>query len=151
MFLYCPLQVDNNQGLLLKSEREESLPQPAESLLKRQTATAHLKSQYQASVRQKRANLAKQNVPEQREEVKGARLSSQTSFQTNGYHHQPYTQTHLLPQPYSNLQAHSRTSTLPLYAGIDRPEVCCVIFQHTAFLLCIYIDAPVNIFTTYNV
>ncbi|XP_070765202.1 LIM domain only protein 7b [Enoplosus armatus] len=112
--------VDNNQGVLLKSEKEESLSPPPESSLKRQTATAHLKGPYQASIGQKKANQAKQNGTEQGEEVK-ATLSSQTSFQTNGYHHQPYTQTQ---QPYSNLPAHhNKSSTLPSNASIDPPKV----------------------------
>lgn len=138
MYLYYPflshlvfihLQVDNNQGLLLKSEKEESLSPPTESSLKRQTATAHLKGQYQASIGQQNANQAKQDVTEQGEKVKGATLSSQTSIQTNGYHHQPYTQTKPLPQPYSTLQAHhNKQATLPSNASIDRPKVCCIIF-----------------------
>ncbi|XP_039984836.1 LIM domain only protein 7-like isoform X2 [Xiphias gladius] len=105
--------VDDNQGLLFNSEREEFLSPPNKSLLKRQTATGHLRGQYQASVRQKKANMAKQNGTEQAEEGKGVSLSSQTTFQTNGYHHQPYTQTQLLPQPYSTLLSHhSKSSTL---------------------------------------
>ncbi|XP_044049769.1 LIM domain only protein 7b isoform X11 [Siniperca chuatsi] len=116
--------VDNNQGLLLKSEKEESLSPPPESSLKRQTASAHLKGQYQASTTQKKANKEKQNGTEQGEEVKGATLSSQTSFQITGYHHQPYNQTQLLPQPCSNLQAHHNiSSSLPSNVSIGRPKV----------------------------
>ncbi|XP_035508239.1 LIM domain only protein 7b isoform X2 [Morone saxatilis] len=114
--------VDDNQGLLLKSEKEESLSTPTESSLKRQTATAHLKGQYQASVRQKKANQAepKQNGTEQREEVKGATLSTQT----NGYHHQSHTQAQLRRQPYSNLQTHhNKSSSLPPNSSIDHPKV----------------------------
>uniref|UniRef100_A0A8C4IDX0 LIM domain only protein 7 n=1 Tax=Dicentrarchus labrax TaxID=13489 RepID=A0A8C4IDX0_DICLA len=114
--------VDDNQGLLLKSEKEESLSTPTESSLKRQTATAHLKGQYQASVRQQKANQAepKQNGTEQREEVKGATLFTQT----NGYHHQSHTQAQLLRQPYSNLQAHhNKSSSLPPNSSIDHPKV----------------------------
>lgn len=122
---FAHLQVDNNQGLLLRKEKEEALSLPAESLLKRQTATTYLRGQYEASVRQKKANRASQNGTEQAEEVKGANLSSQTSFQTKSHHHQPYTQTHLLPQPYSNPQSsHSKSSTLPLSASTDHPKVC---------------------------
>lgn len=124
-------QVDDNQGLLFNSEREEFLSPPNKSLLKRQTATGHLRGQYQASVRQKKANMAKQNGTEQAEEGKGVSLSSQTTFQTNGYHHQPYTQTQLLPQPYSTLLSHhSKSSTL------QPSKVYCSIFQHPAFVLC---------------
>uniref|UniRef100_A0A4W6CF75 PDZ domain-containing protein n=1 Tax=Lates calcarifer TaxID=8187 RepID=A0A4W6CF75_LATCA len=101
--------VDDNQGLLLNTQKEEFPSSPTESFLKRQTATGHLRGQYQASVKQKKANQAKQKGTEQREEGKGACLSSQTSFQTNGQH-QPFTQTQLLPQPYSNLQSHHNKS-----------------------------------------
>ncbi|XP_045888393.1 LIM domain only protein 7b isoform X6 [Micropterus dolomieu] len=88
--------VDDNQGLLLKSDKEESLSPFPES---------------------------KQNGTEQGEEVKGATLSSQTSLQINGCH-QPYTQTQLLPQPYSNQQAHhNKSSTFTSDASIDRPKV----------------------------
>ncbi|XP_030271174.1 LIM domain only protein 7-like isoform X2 [Sparus aurata] len=116
--------VDNNQGLLLKSEKETSLSSPPiEPLLKRQTASAHLRGQYQASIRQKKASQAKQDGAEQAEEVKGATFSSQTSFQTNG-HHQPSTQTQLLPQPYSAPQArHIKGSILPSNGSTDHPKV----------------------------
>ncbi|XP_038557141.1 LIM domain only protein 7b isoform X5 [Micropterus salmoides] len=88
--------VDDNQGLLLKSDKEESLSPFPES---------------------------KQNGTEQGEEVKGGTLSSQTSLQINGCH-QPYTQTQLLPQPYSNQQAHhNKSSTFTSDASIDRPKV----------------------------
>ncbi|GLD47351.1 LIM domain only protein 7-like isoform X1 [Lates japonicus] len=102
--------VDDNQGLLLNTQKEEFPSSPTESFLKRQTATGHLRGQYQASVKQNKANQAKQKGTEQ-EEGKGACLSSQTSYQTNGqHHHQPFTQTQLLPQPYSNLQSHHNKS-----------------------------------------
>nr|XP_046246081.1 LIM domain only protein 7b isoform X3 [Scatophagus argus] len=101
--------VDNNQGLLLKREKDESLSPPTKSSLRRQTATAH---------------LAEQNGIEQAEEVKGATLSNETSFQTNGYHSQPRTQSQLLPQHYANLPAHhSESSTLPSNASSDHPKV----------------------------
>ena len=110
----------------MKSEKETSLsPSPIEPLLKRQTATAHLRGQYQASVKQKKANQAKQNGAEQAEVVKGATFSSQTSFQTNG-HHLPSTQTQLLPQPYSAPQArHVKGSILPSDGSTDHPKVSC--------------------------
>ncbi|KAM9366993.1 LIM domain only protein 7-like [Symphorus nematophorus] len=116
--------VDTNQGLMLTSEKEESLSPPKESSLKRQTAATQLMGEHQASIRPVKANMVKQNGTEQVEEVKGATLSSQTSFQTNGYHHQPYAQTQLLPQPYSNPQAHhNESSTLPSNASIVHPKV----------------------------
>ncbi|XP_067442687.1 LIM domain only protein 7-like isoform X3 [Thunnus thynnus] len=115
--------VDDNQGVLLNSEKERSLSPPGGSLLKRQIATGHLRGQYQASIRQKKANQAKQNGKQQAEEGKGASLSSQTSFQTNGYYHQPY-QTQLLPQPYLNPQSQqNKTLTLTSSASIDLPKV----------------------------
>ncbi|XP_044207862.1 LIM domain only protein 7-like isoform X5 [Thunnus albacares] len=113
--------VDDNQGVLLNSEKERSLSPPGGSLLKRQIATGHLRGQYQASIRQKKANQAKQNGKQQAEEGKGASLSSQTSFQTNGYYHQPY-QTQLLPQPYLNPQS-QQNKTLTSSASIDLPKV----------------------------
>ncbi|XP_078103045.1 LIM domain only protein 7-like isoform X2 [Sander vitreus] len=107
----------DNQGLLLKNEQEESLSPTTKSSLKRQTAT-DLKGQ------QKKANQAKQNGTEQGEKVQGATVSRPTAFQTDGYHRQPYTQTQLLPQPYSNLQTHHNKSlTLPSDASIDLPKV----------------------------
>ncbi|XP_049454169.1 LIM domain only protein 7b isoform X4 [Epinephelus fuscoguttatus] len=116
--------VDNNQGVLLKSEIEESLSPATKSSLKRQTATAHLETPHQASLTHRQAHQVKQNGTEQGEEVKAATLSSQISFQTNGYHHQPYTQTQLLPQPYSNQQTHyNKSSTLPSKASVDLLKV----------------------------
>ncbi|XP_059214285.1 LIM domain only protein 7b [Centropristis striata] len=99
--------VDNNQGVLLTSERGESISPTTKSLLKRQTATAHLTVQHH-------------NGPEQADEVKGGALPRQT----NGYHHQPVTHTPLLPQPYSNLQTHhNKSSTLPSNASVDFSKV----------------------------
>ncbi|XP_049909764.1 LIM domain only protein 7-like isoform X3 [Epinephelus moara] len=116
--------VDNNQGVLLKDEKEESLSPATKSSLKRQTATAHLETPHQASLTHRQAHQVKQNGTEQGEEVKAATLSSQISFQPNGYHHQPYTQTQLLPQPYSNQQTHyNKSSTLPSEASVDLLKV----------------------------
>nr|XP_020508508.1 LIM domain only protein 7-like isoform X7 [Labrus bergylta] len=113
--------VDNNQGLQLKCETEEY---PAESSLKRQTATIHLKSPFQAAILLKKEKQGQQNGKDQGEEVKGVTLSSQTSFQAHGYHHQPSSQNLLLPQPYSNLQAHhNKNSTLPTYETLDQSQV----------------------------
>ncbi|XP_020508508.2 LIM domain only protein 7 isoform X8 [Labrus bergylta] len=113
--------VDNNQGLQLKCETEEY---PAESSLKRQTATIHLKSPFQAAILLKKEKQGQQNGKDQGEEVKGVTLSSQTSFQAHGYHHQPSSQNLLLPQPYSNLQAHhNKNSTLPTYEALDQSQV----------------------------
>ncbi|KAM6950209.1 LOW QUALITY PROTEIN: LIM domain only protein 7-like [Lycodopsis pacificus] len=102
--------VDKNEGRLLKSEKEESFSPTTKSSLKRQNATAHLKGQHQASVRQKEANQVKQNGTEQREAVKGVTFSSQTK----GYNYQPRSQTKMVPRPYSNPQTrHNKSSTLP--------------------------------------
>ncbi|XP_068430443.1 LIM domain only protein 7-like [Clinocottus analis] len=109
--------VDNNEDRLLKSGKRESFSPTTKSSLKRQTATTHLKGQHQASIGQKEA---KQKGTEQREELKGATLSSQT----NGYNHQPYSQTKLVPRPYSNLQTHrSKSLTLSSNAGVGLPKV----------------------------
>ncbi|XP_063737822.1 LIM domain only protein 7b isoform X3 [Eleginops maclovinus] len=115
--------VEYNQGLLIDSEKAESISPTTKSSLKRQTATTHLKVQH-VSIGQKKPNQAQQSGTEQmEEEVKGATLSSQT-FQTVGYHHQPYTQTKLVPQPHSNLQTQRNTgSSLPSSANIDLPKV----------------------------
>ncbi|XP_060892154.1 LIM domain only protein 7b isoform X3 [Labrus mixtus] len=116
--------VDNNQGLQLKCEKEEYPHVPAESSLKRQTATIHLKSPFQAAILLKKEKQGQQNGTDQGEEVKGVTLSSQTSFQAHGYHHQPSSQNLLLPQPYSNLQAHhNKNSTLPTYETLDQSQV----------------------------
>uniref|UniRef100_A0A8D3E6N7 PDZ domain-containing protein n=1 Tax=Scophthalmus maximus TaxID=52904 RepID=A0A8D3E6N7_SCOMX len=106
--------VDDDHGLLLNREKDTILSPPAKSSLKRQTAASHLRGQYEASLRQKKANQAKQNGTEQAEVGKGPRLSSQTSFKTNGYHHKPYTQTQILQKPYSKPQPHrDKSLTLP--------------------------------------
>ncbi|KAM7015621.1 LIM domain only protein 7-like isoform 3-T3 [Tautogolabrus adspersus] len=116
--------VDNNQGLLLKCEKEEYPPLPAESSLKRQTATIHLKSPFQAAILQKKEKQGQQNGTDQGEEVKGATLSRQTSFQAPGYHHRPSSQTLLLPQPYLKLQTHhNKNSTLHSYVTLDQSKV----------------------------
>ncbi|CAK6965883.1 LIM domain only protein 7-like isoform X4 [Scomber scombrus] len=115
--------VDDKQGVLLNKEKEACLSPPGRSLLKRQAATGHLRGQYQASIRQKKANQTKQNC-KQGEEGKDASLSSQTVSKTNGFHHQPYTQIQLLPQPYLNIQSQQdKTSTLNCTASIDLPKV----------------------------
>uniref|UniRef100_A0A672H0I2 PDZ domain-containing protein n=1 Tax=Salarias fasciatus TaxID=181472 RepID=A0A672H0I2_SALFA len=76
--------VEDNQGLLLNAEKEDS--SSTNSTLKRQTATVHLIRNQQSSVRQ----------------GSGASLSTQASVQP--------AQPHLLPQPYSNLQHHRNKS-----------------------------------------
>lgn len=124
--VFIHLQVEDNQGLLLESEKEESLCPPFKSLLKRQTAAAHLTSTNQASSKQKKVHQAKHNVAEQVEEAKDATLSSQTSFQTNGLNLQTH---HNKGQP-----VHSNPIT-------DQPKVRCGIFQHPAFILCEYVGA----------
>ncbi|XP_028257988.1 LIM domain only protein 7-like isoform X2 [Parambassis ranga] len=96
--------VDDNQGLLLNSEREDSLSSPTKSSLKRQSATVFLAGQHSLSAAQKKANQLMQTGAEQKK----------ASFQTNGHHYQPSIQTQILPQPHTNLQSHHRkSSTLP--------------------------------------
>lgn len=122
--VFIHLQVEDNQGLLLESEKEESLCPPFKSSLKRQTAAAHLTSANQASSKQKKVHQAKHNGAEQVEEVKDVTLSSRTSFQTNGL----------------NLQTHHNKS-LPFHSNpsTDQPKVRCGIVQHPAFILCKYV------------
>ncbi|XP_071345409.1 LIM domain only protein 7-like isoform X3 [Trachinotus anak] len=113
--------VDDNQGLLLKSEKAEVHSPPTKSLPR--TAANHLRGQYQASIRQKKANQARQNGTEEVEIGKGASVSSQKTSQTNGYHHQPYTNTQLLPQPYSSLQSHHSKSSTPPSTKVDHSDM----------------------------
>ncbi|KAF7654775.1 hypothetical protein LDENG_00064770 [Lucifuga dentata] len=110
--------VDDSQSLLLNSERDGSL-QPTKSTLKREVATSQMRSQFQPSVRQK-ANQAKENETEQREEGKCVNFSSQT----NGYYHEPCPETQLLPQSYSILQPnHSKNLTLAPSVSTNVPKV----------------------------
>lgn len=119
---------------MLPNKEKEACPSPpGRSLLKRQAATGHLRGQYQASIRQKKANQTKQNC-KHGEEGKDAGLSSQAVSKTNGFHHQPYSQIQLLPQPYLNIQSQKdKTSTLNSTASIDLPKVC---FYFPAQIIC---------------
>ncbi|KAM9860531.1 LIM domain only protein 7-like [Aulostomus maculatus] len=111
--------VDDSQGLSLNTEKGGSLSPPAPSPLKRQTATACLRSQDQASSRPKKPNHAKQSGSEQQE--KSASFSVQ-AFQTNKWPHQTHIQNQFVPRPYSNWQSqHSKASALK--ASIDQPKV----------------------------
>ncbi|XP_034535657.1 LIM domain only protein 7b isoform X2 [Notolabrus celidotus] len=113
--------VESNQGLLLKCEKEEYLSPPAESSLKRQTATAHLKGQFQTAISPRKETHTQQNGKDQGEEGKGATYRSQKSFQSNSYHHQLSSQTQLLPQPYS--KHNKRSSTLTSNVSTDGLKV----------------------------
>ncbi|XP_041848379.1 LIM domain only protein 7-like isoform X2 [Melanotaenia boesemani] len=116
--------VDDGQGVLLNDEREDSLSTPTKPSLKRQTAAAHLRAQYQASVRQKKVNQAKQNGTEQREEGNKASFSNQNSLQDRSHPHQPSTQTEIQTQPYTNMQySHNRSSSLPSNASTELLKV----------------------------
>lgn len=127
-------QVDDNQGVLLNTEKEDSLSSPTKSALKRQTATAQLKGQYEASVKQKKGNRARQSGAEQGKEVNGAILPGQSSFQSGGYPHQPSNQTLTLPQPYSSMQSHhNKNLTLPSNTSADLQKVCRTISQHAVY------------------
>ncbi|KAL6112953.1 uncharacterized protein ACO6RY_11342 [Pungitius sinensis] len=118
--LQRPYSVDDNEGRLLKSEKEEPFSPTTKSSLKRQNATAHLKGQHPASIRPKEANQAKQSGTAQTGEVKGATLSRKT----NAYNYQPYSQTKLVPRPYANPQNHpTKGLTLPSHASNDLPKV----------------------------
>ncbi|XP_054865538.1 LIM domain only protein 7-like isoform X3 [Amphiprion ocellaris] len=115
--------VDDSQSVQLNSEKEDSLSSPTKSSLVRQTATAHLKGQNQASVTLEKVSQAKQNATEQGKEVNGAGLPSRASFHNNGYSHLPSTQ--ILPQPYSNLHTphRNKNATPPSNATPDFPKV----------------------------
>ncbi|XP_037311396.2 LIM domain only protein 7b isoform X7 [Pungitius pungitius] len=118
--LQRPYSVDDNEGRLLKSEKEEPFSPTTKSSLKRQNATAHLKGQHPASIKPEEANQAKQSGTAQTGEVKGATLSSKT----NAYNYQPYSQTKLVPRPYANPQSHpTKGLTLPSHASNDLPKV----------------------------
>uniref|UniRef100_A0A3Q1H541 PDZ domain-containing protein n=1 Tax=Acanthochromis polyacanthus TaxID=80966 RepID=A0A3Q1H541_9TELE len=114
--------VDDNQGVLLNSEKEDSLS-PTKSSLTRQTATTHLKGQNQASVTLEKVSQAKQNATEQGKEVNSASLPSRAYFHNNGCSHLPSTQ--ILPQPYSNLHTSHRNknATPPSNTTPDSPKV----------------------------
>ncbi|XP_063330377.1 LIM domain only protein 7-like isoform X4 [Pelmatolapia mariae] len=106
--------VDDNQGVLLNSEKEDS---PSSPSLKRQTATAQLSGQYQN-------NQGKQTGAGQEEQVTSSNLSSQTSFQSSGYYYRPSIQSQILPQPYSNLQSRqNRGLTFSADGSTDLPKV----------------------------
>lgn len=105
------LQVDDNQGWLLKSEKEKSL--------KRQTATTQL-SLSQAPIGEKHANQTIHNSADQLRGVKDA-----TPFQTNGYHHQSCTQIQQSLQLYSKLQdSKPKSQTIPSHPSNDHAKVC---------------------------
>ncbi|XP_026021594.1 LIM domain only protein 7-like isoform X2 [Astatotilapia calliptera] len=100
--------VDDNQGVLLNSEREDS---PSSPSLKRQTATAQLSGPYQTNQGQE-------------EQVTSSNLSSQTTFQSSGYYYRPSIQSQILPQPYSNLQSRqNRGLTFSADGSTDLPKV----------------------------
>ncbi|XP_013858504.1 LIM domain only protein 7b [Austrofundulus limnaeus] len=98
---------DNNQVLLLSSEKEDSPLASPKSSIRRQTAAANLRDQYQASVRQKKSSQARRDGAEQRQEVP-----------------ESSTQTQILPQPHPNLQTyHNKSWSLPSKAGSDYSKV----------------------------
>lgn len=71
--------MDDKQGLLSKSEKEESLYPPFKSLLRRQTATAQLMSPIQAPA--DAPGQVKHSPVEQQDEVRGGAFHSKA----NGY------------------------------------------------------------------
>ncbi|XP_024151881.1 LIM domain only protein 7 isoform X3 [Oryzias melastigma] len=113
------LSVEDSQGLPLSIEKNDSHCPPSKLGLKRQTAAAHLRGQYQASVRQKKANQAKQKHAEQREDANNAAFSGmQPSLQTTLHPQKAYTRT--LPQPYTSPQYYSSSdSHFPLSSTFD--------------------------------
>uniref|UniRef100_A0A3P9I0J2 LIM domain 7b n=1 Tax=Oryzias latipes TaxID=8090 RepID=A0A3P9I0J2_ORYLA len=112
------LSVEDSQDLPLSAEKNDSHCPPSKLGLKRQTAAAHLRGQYQASIRQKKAIQAKQKHAEQRGDANNAAFSSQPSLQTTFHPQKAYTQT--LPQPYTSLQYYSSSgSHFPLSGTFD--------------------------------
>ncbi|XP_047220067.1 LIM domain only protein 7b isoform X3 [Girardinichthys multiradiatus] len=93
---------DGGHTLMLNTEDSQSLS--TKPYLKRQNAAAHLRGQYQASVRQKKANQVRQNATRQREEVNC----------------EPST----LIQPYTKRQSsHNESLALPCNASADLSKV----------------------------
>uniref|UniRef100_A0A3P9MDN2 LIM domain 7b n=1 Tax=Oryzias latipes TaxID=8090 RepID=A0A3P9MDN2_ORYLA len=112
------LSVEDSQDLPLSAKKNDSHCPPSKLGLKRQTAAAHLRGQYQASIRQKKASQAKQKHAEQRGDANNAAFSSQPSLQTTFHPQKAYTQT--LPQPYTSLQYYSSSgSHFPLSGTFD--------------------------------
>nr|XP_054587807.1 uncharacterized protein LOC107381152 isoform X1 [Nothobranchius furzeri]XP_054587808.1 uncharacterized protein LOC107381152 isoform X1 [Nothobranchius furzeri] len=111
----------DDQDLLLKSEKENSPSSPQVSL-KRQTAAANLRGQYQASIRQKKANQARQNGSKQRE-VSTVGFSEQMSLQTSSLPCQSSTQK--LSQPSTNLQCsnYKNSASTTLYSKVDYSDM----------------------------
>ncbi|KAK5604609.1 hypothetical protein CRENBAI_014434 [Crenichthys baileyi] len=93
---------DGGHTLMLNTEDSHSLS--TKPYLKRQNAAAHLRGQYQASVRQKKANQVRQNATGQREEVNCEPSS--------------------LIQPYTKRQSsHNESLALPCNASGDLSKV----------------------------
>ncbi|RVE74432.1 hypothetical protein OJAV_G00021780 [Oryzias javanicus] len=112
------LSLEDSRGLPLSTEKNDSHCPPSKLGLKRQTAAAHLRGQYQASVRQKKANQAKQKHAEQREDANNAFSSMQPSLQTTLHSQKAYTRT--LPQPYTSPQYYSSSNShFPLSPTLD--------------------------------
>ncbi|CAB1459600.1 unnamed protein product, partial [Pleuronectes platessa] len=107
----------DGSGLQLNSEKEKCLYPPTKSSLKRQTAASHLRT----SLRLKKTSQMKPSGSDQvvvEGGAGGSILSTQSSLKTNGFHHQPCTQTQ--PLPHSTLQAeHYNSSTLPTTTKVD--------------------------------
>ncbi|XP_043957427.1 LIM domain only protein 7-like isoform X4 [Gambusia affinis] len=100
-----PIQY-NADGQSLMSNTEDSHSSFTRPSLKRQTAAAHLRGQYQASIRQKKANQVTQTATAQKEEV-----NSQLS-------------THIQPQPFAKQQPrHNKSLVLAYNASADLSKV----------------------------
>uniref|UniRef100_A0A1A7WWR8 LIM domain only 7b n=1 Tax=Iconisemion striatum TaxID=60296 RepID=A0A1A7WWR8_9TELE len=114
---------DDSRGLLLKSEKENSPPSSPRVSLKRQTAAANLRGQYQASIRQKKASQARLNGSKQRE-ISTVGFSKQTSLQTSILPHQSSTQK--LAQPTKLQSSNYKNSTFPSttnYSQVDYSDM----------------------------
>ncbi|PWA19011.1 hypothetical protein CCH79_00005011 [Gambusia affinis] len=100
-----PIQY-NADGQSLMSNTEDSHSSFTRPSLKRQTAAAHLRGQYQASIRQKKANQVTQTATAQKEEV-----NSQLS-------------AHIQPQPSAKQQPrHNKSLVLAYNASADLSKV----------------------------
>ncbi|XP_075876556.1 uncharacterized protein LOC142884622 isoform X6 [Nelusetta ayraudi] len=108
--------VDDKQGLLPKSEKEESLFPLFKSSLRRQTATAQLMGPVQVPADD--AGRVKQNAAEQLDEVRGGAFPSRA----NGYGGRPHAHAQPTPPPDSQ-DERIRSPHVPPELGLDGPKV----------------------------
>ncbi|XP_028293216.1 LIM domain only protein 7-like isoform X3 [Gouania willdenowi] len=113
---------DDDQGSFLIGEKVES--STTNSSFKKQTSSNYPHSQHQPSVRQRKANQARQTFARQGKEVNGASYFRSASLQTSSNSHQSFVQNHLMPQPFSSQQlCHSESLSLPSTASSEFHKV----------------------------